>query len=86
MGVFVGAFGQWSFSGDDGLFELRLPEGLGGSSPLLVEVPGCSNVGFYGPGGFTTRPADAWQLELGGVNEAGIVIRLPAEPDELCGQ
>ena len=84
VGVFVGAFGQWSFSGDDGLFELRLPEGLGGSSPLLVEVPGCSSVGFYGPGGFTTRTADAWQVEFGGVNEAGIVIRLPATPEELC--
>ena len=84
VGVFVGAFDQWSFSGDNGLFELRLPEGSGGSSPLLVEVPGCSNVGFYGPGGFTTRPADAWQWELGGVNEAGIVIRLPATPEELC--
>ena len=84
VGVFVGAFEQWSFSGDDGLFELRLPEGLGGSSPLLVEAPECSNVGFYGPGGFTTRPADAWQWELGGVNEAGIVIRLPATPEELC--
>ena len=86
VGVFVGAFDQWSFSGDDGLFELRLPEGSGGSSPLLVEAPECGNVGFYGPGGFTTRFADAWQLEIGGVNEAGIVIRLPAEPDELCGQ
>ena len=84
VGAFVGAFDQWSFSGDDGLFELRLPEGSGGSSPLLVEVPECSNVGFYGPGGFTTRFADAWQLEIGGVNEAGIVIRLPATPEELC--
>ena len=81
VGVWVGAFDQWSFSGDDGLFELRLPEGSGGSSPLFVEVPECGNVGFYGPGGFTTRFADAWQLEIGGVNEAGIVIRLPAEPD-----
>ncbi len=84
VGVFVGAFDQWSFSGDDGLFELRLPEGSGGSSPLLVEVPECSDVGFYGPGGFTARSADAWQLEIGGVNEAGIVIRLPATPEELC--
>ena len=84
VGVFVGAFDQWSFSGDDGLFELRLPEGSGGSSPLLVEVPECGNVGFYGPGGFTTRFADAWQWEIGAVNVAGIVIRLPATPEELC--
>ena len=84
VGVFVGAFDQWSFSGDDGLFELRLPEGSGGSSPLLVEVPECGNVGFYGPGGFTTRFADSWQWEIGDVNVADIVIRLPATPEELC--
>ena len=84
VGVFVGAFDQRSFSGDDGLFELRLPEGSGGSSPLLVEVPECGHVGFYGPGGFTTRFADAWQWEIGAVNVAGIVIRLPATPEELC--
>ena len=84
VGVFVGAFDQWSFSGDNGLFELRLPEGSGGSSPLLVEVPGCSNIGFYGPGGFTTRPADAWQVEFGGVDVTGVEIRLPATPQELC--
>ncbi len=84
VGVFVGAFDQWSFSGDDGLFELRLPEGSEVSSPLFVDVPECGNVGFYGPGGFTTRFADAWQWGIGGVNVAGIVIRLPATPEELC--
>lgn len=84
VGVSVRAFGQWSTSGEDGLFEIRLPESTVGRSPLYVNVSECRHVGFYGPGGFTTRLADAWQVEYGGVDVAGIEIRLPATPQELC--
>ena len=84
VGVWVRAFGQWSFSGDGGLFELRLPEGAVGRSPLFINTSECRHVGFYGPGGFTTRLAEAWQVEYGGVDLTGVEIRLPATSQELC--
>ena len=87
--AWAGAFNQWSWTGEDGLFQIRLPEsreGLGSTSPLLVHALECGLIGYYGPGSFTTRLADAWRVEYGGVDVAGIEIRLPATPEELCGQ
>lgn len=87
--VWVRAFDRWSSTGDDGLFEIRLPEsseGSGRSSPLFVHAQQCRDFGFYGPGGFTTRPDDATQFEFGAVDVSGIEIRLPATPEEMCGR
>ena len=86
--VWVNAFDRWSSTGDDGLFEIRLPdisEGSGRASPLLIYAQECRHLGFYGPGGFTTRPDDATRFEFGAVDVAGIEIRLPAT-EELCGR
>ena len=86
------AFDQWWYFGRDGTFEFSVPKGWVGSgwansSLLSIHageiVPGCDLVGYYGPGGFTTRFGDAW-LEIGGLGATDIEIRLPASPDELC--
>ena len=66
-----------------------MPEGWSGSYVLNIHTDevagGCGLVGFYGPGGFTTRREDA-SLEIGGVDATGIEIRLPATPDDLCSR
>ena len=85
-GIWLGAVDGWLGTGVDGTFEFAVPEGWVGSSILSIhadEVPDCGMVGYYGPGGFTTRLEDAW-LEIGGLGATGVEIRLPATPDELC--
>ena len=88
-GLWLYVHPEWSHVGPDGAFEFPVPEGSPGRSTLSIHagdiVPGCDLVGFYGPGGFTTRFGDAW-LEIGGLGLTGIEIRLPASPDELCRQ
>ncbi len=83
----VGAeqFWRWGTSGVDGTFEIRLLEGTTGMDVLGIYAD-CGQVGYYGPNGFTTSRDDATEIEIGEGNVTGIAIRLPAEPDELCGQ
>ena len=85
-GIWLGAVDGWLRTGVDGTFEFSVSEVWVGSSILSIhadEVPNCGLVGYYGPGGFTTRLEDA-SLEIGGIGATGIEIRLPATPDELC--
>ena len=87
-GIWLGAVDGWLRTGVDGTFEFSVPEGWVGSSILSIhadEVPDCGMVGYYGPGGFTTRLEDA-SLEIGGIGATGIEIRLPATPDDLCSK
>ena len=88
--VWTRAFSQWIRTGEDGLFEIRLPDDgivVGSTSLLAVHARECSDtVGYYGTDSFTTRPDDAWSMEFGGVDLAGIEIRLPATPQELCAR
>ena len=87
-GIWLGAVDGWLGTGVDGTFEFAVPEGWVGSSILSIhadEVPDCGMVGYYGPGGFTTRLEDAW-LEIGGLGATAIEIRLPATPDDLCSR
>ena len=87
-GIWLEAFDEWWYVGRDGTFEFSVPEGWVGSSILSIhadEVPDCGLVGYYGPGGFTTRLEDA-SLEIGGIGATGVKIRLPATPDELCSR
>ena len=87
-GIWLEAFDEWSYVGGDDAFEFSVPEGWVGSSNLSIhadEVSDCGLVGYYGPGGFTTRLEDA-SLEIGGIGATGIEIRLPATPDELCNR
>ena len=89
-GIWLGAVDGWLRTGMDGTFEFSVPEAWVGSSFVLSihadevpDFPDCDLVGYYGPGGFTTRSGDAW-LDIGGLGATGIEIRLPATPDELC--
>ena len=85
--VTVRAFDRRSRTGGDGQFEIPLPkdsDGTGRSSPLYIHASECGHFGFYGPGGFTTLPADAAQVGVGGVDTTDIRIRLPATPREMC--
>ena len=69
--------------------EFSVSEGWVGSIALGIhadevpDFPDCGRVGYYGPGGFTTRRGDA-SFEIGGNGGADIEIRLPASPYELC--
>ena len=67
---------------EDGTFAIPVPDG---SFTLLVYVPGegCTFVGRYGPGGFTTVREDATRIEVDGESVLDIMIRLPEHPDAL---
>ena len=75
---------QWAFTGPDGSFEISLPEGTSGPSVVAVESPECGHLGYYGSEGFTTRYDQAAQIWTDGVAASGLLITLPASPDELC--
>ncbi len=69
---------------EDGSFAILVP---GGSFTLDVYAPGqgCTFVGWYGPGGFTTVREDATRIEVDGESVQDIVVRLPEHPDALPG-
>ena len=69
-------------TGEDGSFAIAVPDG---SFTLDVYAPGegCTFVGRYGPGGFTTVLEDATRIEVDGESVLDIVIRLPDHPDAL---
>ena len=78
-----GLFDTWNWTGTDGRFEVRQPQG---ASALWINTAQCGNVGYYADGGVTTRLADAAQFALGGVDETDIQIRLSATTAELCAR
>ena len=67
---------------EDGSFATPVPDG---SFTLNVYATGggCSFVGWYGPGGFTTVREDATHIEVDGESVLDIVVRLPEHPDAL---
>ena len=69
-------------TGEDGSFAIVVPDG---SFTLQVYAPGegCTFVGWYGPGGFTTVGEDATRIEVDGESVVDIVVRLPDHPDGL---
>ena len=87
-GIFLWAWaGRTDNSGnasteEDGSFAIPVPDG---SFTLDVYAPGegCTFVGWYGPGGFTTVREDATRIEVDGDSVQDIVIRLPEHPDAL---
>ena len=89
VAVWMRAFGRWSWTGDDGQFELTMPEiseASHSASLLFIDAAQCGHVGYYRQGGFTAVPADASQVERGRADATGIEITLTREADELCGQ
>ena len=85
------AFWGWGQSEADGTFEIRLPVRATGSTVLNVHTGGvadCGWLGFHGTGGLTTlrERASAVTVAVGERDPVDVEIRLPAEPDELCGQ
>ena len=81
---------EWGDTGQDGTFEIRLLEGWPGSLILGIyadEVAWpCGQLGYYGPGGFTTQREAATRVEVGDADVTGIEIRLPASPEALLPQ
>ena len=69
-------------TGEDGSFAIVVPDG---SFTLDVYAAGggCTFVGWYGPGGFTTVGEDATRIEVDGESVVDIVVRLPDLPDAL---
>ena len=71
-----------AMTGEDGAFAIAVPDG---SFTLDVYAPGegCTFIGWYGSGGFTTVREDATRIEVDGESVVDIVIRLPDHPDAL---
>ena len=71
-----------AMTGEDGAFAIAVPDG---SFTLDVYAPGegCTFIGWYGPGGFTTVREDATRIEVDGESVVDIVVRLPDHPDSL---
>ncbi len=76
---------QWAYTGADGSFEIRLPEGASGPSVVVLTLSECDHWwGYYVPEGFATQYDQATQVWVGGVDIAGLLIALPASVEELC--
>ena len=71
-----------AMTGEDGAFAITVPDG---SFTLDVYAPGegCTFIGWYGPGGFTTVREDATRIEVDVESVVDIVVRLPDHPDSL---
>ena len=85
--------GLWAWAGrrddsgyartrEDGSFFIVVPAGSF-TLDVYAAGEGCTFVGWYGPGGFTTVREDATRIEVDGGNVVDIVIRLPDHPDAL---
>ena len=89
ISVLADAFWGWGQSEPDGTFEIRLPDGAIGPTILSAHAGGvadCGWLGYYGTGGLTTLRERATAVAVGEGDPVDIEIRLPAEPDEPCGQ
>ena len=86
--------GLWAWQGDidnsgfartgpDGAFDIRVPDGSFTLDVYTDIDAGCTFVGRYGPGGFTTVRGDATRIEVGGANVTGIEMKLPDDADQL---
>ena len=69
-------------TGEDGSFAIVVPDG---SFSLDVYAPGggCTFIGWYGPGGFTTVRENATRIKVDGESIEDIVIWLPDRPEAL---
>lgn len=67
---------------EDGSFTILVPDG---SFTLWMysAATGCTLVGFYGPGGFTTMRKDATRIETDGESVENILVRFPDHLDAL---
>ncbi len=65
-------------------FALRLPPGRYTLGVNSATDPDCGSVGFYGPGGFVARHANASTILVEDDPIDGIEIKLPASIGELC--
>ena len=87
-GLFLRAWGgSWdnsadAWTGEDGAFAIVVPDG---SFALQVYAggEGCTFIGWYGPGGFTTLWEDVTRIEVDGESVLDIVVRLPDHRDAL---
>ena len=70
-------------TGVDGTFDIRVPDGSFTLDIYTDINAGCTFVGWYGPGGFTTLSRNATRIHVDGASVAGIEIRLPEDPDDL---
>ena len=69
-------------TGEDGSFAIVVPDGSF-TLDLNAAGEGCTFIGWYGPGGFTTVGEDATRIEVDGESVLDIVVRLPDHPDAL---
>ena len=69
-------------TGEDGSFAIVVPDGSF-TLNLYAAGEGCTFIGWYGPGGFTTVGEDATRIEVDGESVLDIVVRLPDHPDAL---
>ena len=69
-------------TGEDGSFAIVIPDGSF-TLDVYATDEGCTFVGWYGPGGFTTVRGDATHIEVDGESVVDIVVRLPDHPDVL---
>ena len=82
--VWIGGFGDWSYTGRDGIFSIRQHKST--IFDVLSVGVECGPLGYYGPNGFTALLTEATVLERGPTDATGLEIRLPASPAELCRQ
>ena len=89
LSLVADTFWNWGETGQDGTFQIGVPEEASGSVVVSVhsgKAASCNWLGYHGPSGLTSRREGATQVAVGATDAAGIEIELPSTPDVLCGR
>ena len=88
ISVWGDAVWNWGETAADGTFDVGMPDGASDSAVVSVHAgkgSDCRWLGYHGQGGLIGLRENATRVAIGAADVTGIEIRLPGDPDALCG-
>ena len=88
ISVWGDAVWNWGETTADGTFDVGMPAGASDSAVISVhggKAADCRWLGYHGEGELIGLRENATRVAIGAADVTGIEIRLPGDPDALCG-
>ena len=88
LSVWGDAMWNWGETAADGTFDVGMPDGASDSAVVSVhggKTTDCRWLGYHGEGELIGLRENATRVAIGDADVTGIEIRLPGDPDALCG-
>ena len=88
ISVWGDAVWSWEETAADGTFDVGMPAGASDSAVISVHAgkgSDCRWLGYHGEGELIGLRENATRVAIGDADVTGIEIRLPGDPDALCG-